>query len=90
MLNHVKLHVQWMHLLNTRICRYTYVTPTVIFFDQYRYVMKLFNLEMDSTVVTSSVFITKFGHKLPLSLSAQPDYVWKCWKSVARMLCFMH
>ena len=23
MLNHVQLHVHWMHLLNTRICRYT-------------------------------------------------------------------
>ena len=27
----VPLHVRWMHLLNTRICRYTciYITPTV-------------------------------------------------------------
>ena len=31
MFNHVQLHVHWMHLLNTRICRYTciYTTPTV-------------------------------------------------------------
>ena len=31
MFNHVQLHVHWMHLLNTRICRYTciYITPTV-------------------------------------------------------------
>ena len=31
MFNHVHLHVHWMHLLNTRICRYTciYITPTV-------------------------------------------------------------
>ena len=31
MFNHVQLHVHWMHLLNTRICRNTciYITPTV-------------------------------------------------------------
>ena len=31
MFNHVQLHVHWMHLLNTRICRYTCIniTPTV-------------------------------------------------------------
>ena len=31
MFNHVQLHVHWMHLLNTRIYRYTciYITPTV-------------------------------------------------------------
>ena len=40
-----------MHLLNIRICKYTYVTPTVIFCDQDRYVMKLLNLEMDPTVL---------------------------------------
>ena len=41
-------------------------------------VMKLLSLEMDSshsTVFKSDVFLTKFGHKLLLSLSAQPDYV---------------
>ena len=37
--------------------------------------MKLFNLEVDSTVFKSGVFLTKFGLKLLLSLSAQPDYV---------------
>ena len=37
--------------------------------------MKLFNLEMDSTVFKSGVFLTKFGHKLLLSSSAQPDCV---------------
>ena len=62
-------------LLNTRICRYTYITLTVIYCDQDRYVMKLFNLKMDSTVFKSDVFLTKFGHKLVLSLSAQPNYV---------------
>ena len=30
----VQLNVHWMHLLNTRIYRYTYVTPTVIYCDQ--------------------------------------------------------
>ena len=31
MFNHVQLHVHWMHLLNTRICRYPcmYITPTL-------------------------------------------------------------
>ena len=31
MFNHVQLHLHWMHLFNTRICRYTciYITPTV-------------------------------------------------------------
>ena len=42
--------------------------------------MKLFNLEMDSTVFKLGVFLTKFGHKLLVSLSAQPDYVGKCSK----------
>ena len=37
--------------------------------------MKLFNLELDSTVLKSGVFLTKFGHELLLSLSALPDYV---------------
>ena len=75
MFNHVQLYVYWMHLLNTRTCRYTYLTPTVIYCDQGRCVMKLFNLEEDSTLFKSGVFLTKFGHKLLLSLSAQPGYV---------------
>ena len=31
MFSHVQLHVHWVHLLNTRLCRYTciYITPTV-------------------------------------------------------------
>ena len=37
--------------------------------------MKLINLEMDSTVFKSDVFLAEFGHKLLLSLSAQQDYV---------------
>ena len=39
MFNHVQLYVHWMHLLNTRIYRYTYITPTVIYCDQDRYVI---------------------------------------------------
>ena len=27
--NHVQLHVHWMHLLNTSICRYTCITHTI-------------------------------------------------------------
>ena len=52
MLNHVTLHItlHWMHLFNSRIYRYTYVLPTVIFCDQDREVMKLFNIEWNSTV----------------------------------------
>ena len=47
--NHVQLYVHWMHLLNTRIYRYTYVTPTVIYYDQDRCVMNLFNFEQNRT-----------------------------------------
>ena len=60
--------------LNTRICRYTYVTPTVMYNDQDRCVMKLFNFEMDS-LFKSGAFLPNFEHKLLLSLSAQPDCV---------------
>ena len=72
MFNHVQLYVHWMHLLNTRICRYTYITPTVIDCDQDSCVM---NLKVESTVFKSGVFLTKLGQKLLISLSAQPDYV---------------
>ena len=52
--------------------------------------MNLMNLEMDSTVFKSDVFLAKFGHKLLLSLSAQPDYVSKCWiKIIAWTFCSM-
>ena len=47
MFNHVQLYVHWMHLLDTRICRYTYVTPTVVNCDQDRCKMILFNLESE-------------------------------------------
>ena len=36
--NRVQLYVHWMHLFNTRICKYTYITPTVIYCDQESYV----------------------------------------------------
>ena len=38
MFNHEQLYDHWMHLLDTRICRYTYITPTVIVYGQNRYV----------------------------------------------------
>ena len=37
--------------------------------------MMLISLEMDSSVLKVVVFLTTFGHKLLISLSAQPDYV---------------
>ena len=43
---------------------------------------------MDLTLFKSSVFLTKFGYKLLLSLSAQTNYV--LGKIIARTLCFMH
>ena len=54
---------------------YTYITPTVIYSDQDKFVMKFINLEMDFTVFKSGVCLTKFGHKLLLSLSTHSDYV---------------
>ena len=75
MFNNVQLYVHRMHLLNSMICRYIYVTLTVIYCDQDRSVMKLSNLEMDSIVFKSGVFLTNFGHKLLISLYAQPDCV---------------
>ena len=125
MFNHVQLHVHWMHLLNTRICRYTciYLTPTVltlhccpagawcwndVVLTSWRrsdvsptscaswvwprqVCKKLSDLENEIYRVQLGVFLTKFGHKLLLSLSAQSDYIWKnCKKIIARTLCFMH
>ena len=75
MSNHVHSYVHLMHLLNTRICRYTDKTPTVIYCDQDRCVMKLLDLEMDSSVFKSDVFLTELGHKLLISLSALSNYV---------------
>ena len=57
-----------MHLLNTRLCRYTYFSLTVIYCDHDKCVMKLFNIKIDSTVFKSVVFLTKFGHRFLLSL----------------------
>ena len=37
--------------------------------------MKVINIEMDSTMFKSGVFLAKFGHKLLLSLSLQPDFL---------------
>ena len=55
---------------------YTYITPTAIYCDQDRYVNESCStLKVDSTVFKSGVLLTKFGNKLLLSLSAQPDNV---------------
>ena len=115
MFSHVQLHVHWMHLLNTRICRYTsiYITPTVqtlhycpagawrrnevVLTSMWHHHVastscacwvwprqvckKLSDLENEIYRVQSGVLPTKFGHKLLLSLSAQPDYMWKNWKN---------
>ena len=58
MLNHVQLYGHLMHLLNTRICRYAYITPTVIYYDQDRWVMKLFNLER-TLLYSAQVYFTQ-------------------------------
>ena len=71
MFNHVQLYVHWMHLLKARICRYTYITSTVIYCEKDR----CSTLNLDSIVFKSGVFLTKLGQTLILSLSAQPDYV---------------
>ena len=61
MFNHVQLyvHVHWMHLFNTRISRYTYVTPTLIYCDQTGMQMKLFDLERGLYYCKSGVFLTE-------------------------------
>ena len=40
-----------------------------------QYVMNLFNFENGLYRVEINVFLTRFGHKLLLSLSAQPDHM---------------
>ena len=52
--------------------------------------MKLFNLENESYFVQSDVFLTKFGHKLPLYLLSLIMCERVGNKIIARMLCFMH
>ena len=44
-------------------------------FDQDSYVKRCVDLENEIYRVKSGVLPTKFGHKLLLSLSAQPDYM---------------
>ena len=51
---------------------YLYITPTIIYGDQDSCVM---TLKVESSVFKLDVFLTKFGHKLLLSLSAQSNYV---------------
>ena len=64
-------------------------TLTVIYCDQDRCVMKLFNLEMDSTMFKSGVFLTKFGHKL-LLFYLLSLILCESVEKIARTLCFMH
>ena len=81
-----------MHLLNTRICRYTYLTPTVIYCDQDRYVMDLFKLEsglMQLCIKVSSdqitflimmlIFFRLSGTKIPFDLFLSPRTT-KLWR----------
>ena len=75
MFNHVQLYVHWMHLLDTRICRYTYVTPTVIYCDKDKYVMNLLNLESEPYCSQVRCISNKVWTQITPFLSAQPDYV---------------
>ena len=62
--NHVELHEHCMHLINNRICRYTYITPTVqisYYCDQDRCVNEVVQLENGLYCVQANVFLTKFG-----------------------------
>ena len=43
--------------------------------------MNLFNLGNGIYCIQCGVFLTKFGHRLLLSLSSQPDNVCKSWKN---------
>ena len=52
--------------------------------------MKLFNLEVDSTVFKSGVFITKFGHKLLLFYLLGLIMFESVGKIIARTHCFMY
>ena len=55
----LQLHVHWMHLLNNRICRYTYITPTVHilhYCDQNRCVNDVVQLKVDYTVFSQVYF----------------------------------
>ena len=91
MINHVQLYVHWMHLLNSRICRYTYITPTVIYCDQDRCVMKLVNLESRLYCFQVRCFShkiwTQIIHFVYLLSLIKFESVGKI---IARTLCFMH
>ena len=58
-----------------------------------RCVMKLVNLEMDSTVFKSGVFLTKFWTQITIT----PFFIWSAWlcvkvleKIIARTRCFIY
>ena len=80
-----------MYLLNTRICRYTYLTPTVIYCDQDRYVMDLFNLESGLYRVPVRCISNKSWTQItPFFICSAWLYVKLLEKIIARTLCFMH
>ena len=64
-----------VHLLNIRICRYTYITPTVFYCDQDRYVIEVVQLCKWTVLCSSQVFFKQNLDTIFLSLSGQPDYV---------------
>ena len=81
--NDVVLTSMWHHHVASTSCA-CWVWPRQV-------CKKLSDLENEIYRVQSGVLPTNFGHKLLLSLSAQPDYMWKNWKKItARTHCFMH
>ena len=70
--NAVVLTSMWRHHVTSRSCA-CWVWPRQVW-------KKLSDLENEIYHVQSGVLHTKFGRKLLLSLSAQPDYMWKNWK----------
>ena len=84
MFNHVQLRLHWMHVLNSRICRYTCIIPTVQIIpccDQDRCVNEVVQPWTGTLLCSFRVFLTKFGHKLLLFyIFAHPDFMSKSGK----------
>ena len=70
--NDVVLTSMWHHHVALTSCA-CWVCPRQV-------CKKLSYLENEIYRVQSGVLPTKFGHTLLLSISAQPDYMWKNWK----------
>ena len=91
MISHVQLYVQWLHLLNTRICRYTYITSTVIYCDQDRYVNEVVQHWKRDSCVHVRCISNKIWTHITLFFICS---AWLCMevlkKIIARMFCFMH